>query len=220
MYPQCPDGSCVNIPAIETSVLPPLDSYLDRDNNIPPEDGDQPPPPLPAEIDPIWWNQGAFWPYVPGTYDESGGFDSQPPSQPPSPGLSYCTPRTPSSRHRSATPSHHSSGNTGSCHDSSWGDLHATARGLCAKGSQKTSLTTKPCSLRIEASCSHLVERAWSFDERLGLPDFIVMPASFITDDLMLLLSLMLMTVSSLARTNQMFSNWNFSLWRSGNAET
>ena len=65
MYPQCPDGSCVNIPAIKTGVLPPLDSYLDRDNNIPPEDGDQPPPPPPAEIDPIWRHQDAFWPYVP-----------------------------------------------------------------------------------------------------------------------------------------------------------
>ena len=52
----------MNIPAIETSVLPPLDSYLDRDN-IFPEDGDQPPPPLPAEIDPIWCHQGASWPY-------------------------------------------------------------------------------------------------------------------------------------------------------------
>ena len=37
--------------------------------------------------------------------------DSQPPSLPPSPGLSYRTPRTPSLRHRSVTPSHHSSGN-------------------------------------------------------------------------------------------------------------
>ena len=116
MYPRCPDGSHVNIPAIETGVLPPLDSYLDRDNNVPPEDGDQPPPPPPAEIDPIWHHQGVNWPYVPDTYDESGGFDSQPPSQPPSPGLSYCTPRTPSSRHRSVAPSHRSSGNTGSCH--------------------------------------------------------------------------------------------------------
>ena len=53
MYPRCPDGSRVNIPAIETSVLPPPDSYLDRDNNIPPEDGDQPPPPPPVEVDPI-----------------------------------------------------------------------------------------------------------------------------------------------------------------------
>ena len=88
MYPRCPDGSRVNIPAIETSVLPPPDSYLDRDNNIPPEDGDQPPPP-PVEIDLIWHHQGAFWPYVPDAPDESGGFDSQPPSQPPSPGLSY-----------------------------------------------------------------------------------------------------------------------------------
>ena len=56
---------------------------------------------------------------MPDTYDENGGFDSQPPSQPPSPGLSYHTPRTPSSRHRSATPSHHSFGDTGSCHTSS-----------------------------------------------------------------------------------------------------
>ena len=102
----------MNIPAIETGVLPPPDSYLDRDNNIPPEDGDQPPPPLPAEIDPMWHHQGYSWPYVPDAYDESGGFDSQPPSQPPSPGLSYRTPRTPSLRHRSVTPSHHSSGNS------------------------------------------------------------------------------------------------------------
>ena len=85
---------------------------VDRDNNIPPEDGDQPPPPLPAEIDPIWRQQGTFWPYVPDAPNGSGGFDSQPPSLPPSPGLSYRTPRTPSSRHRSVTPSHHSSGNT------------------------------------------------------------------------------------------------------------
>ena len=117
MYPRCPNGSRVNIPAIETGVLPPPDSYLDRDNNIPPEDGDQPPPPPPAEIDLIWRHQGAFWPYVPDASDESGGFDSRPPSQPPSPGLSYRTPWTPSLRHRSVTLSHHSSGNTGSCHD-------------------------------------------------------------------------------------------------------
>ena len=109
MYPRCPDGSRVNIPAIETGVLPPPDSYLDRDNNIPPEDGDQPPPPLPAEIDPIWRDHGAFWPYVPNAPGGSGGFDSQPPSQPPSPGLSY---QAPSSRHRSVTSSHHSSGNS------------------------------------------------------------------------------------------------------------
>ena len=112
MYPRCPDGSRVNIPAIETGVLPPLDSYLDRDNNIPLEDGDQPPPPPPAELDPIWHDQGAFWPYVPDAPNGSGRFDSQPPSQPPSPGLSYRTPRTPSLRHRSVTPSHHSSGNS------------------------------------------------------------------------------------------------------------
>ena len=112
MYPQCPDGSRVNIPAIETGVLPPPDSYLDRDNNIPPEDGDQPPPPSPVEIDPIWRHQGISWPYVPDAPEGSGGFDSQPPSQPPSPGLSYRTPRTPSLRHRSATLSHHSSGNS------------------------------------------------------------------------------------------------------------
>ena len=93
----------MNIPAIETGVLPPLDSYLDRDNNIPPEDGDQPPQPLPAEIDLIWHQQGASWLYVPDAPNESGGFDSQPPSLPPSPGLSYCTPTTPSLRHRSAT---------------------------------------------------------------------------------------------------------------------
>ena len=133
MYPQCPDGSRVNIPAIETGVLPPLDSYLDRDNNIPPEDGDQPPPPPPVEIDPIWRHQGYSWPYVPDADDESGGFDSQPPSQPPSPGLSYRTPRTPSSRHRSVTLSHHSSGNTGSCHDSS-GNTSVRSRTLTELG--------------------------------------------------------------------------------------
>ena len=103
----------MNIPAIETGVLPPLDSYLDRDNNIPPEDGDQPPPPPPpVEIDPIWHHQGASWPYVSDAPDGSGGFDSQPPSIPLSPGLSYRTPRTPSMRHRSVTPSRHSSGSS------------------------------------------------------------------------------------------------------------
>ena len=110
MYPQCPDGSCVNIPAVETGVLPPPDSYLDRDNNNPPEDGDQPPP-LPVETDPIWC-QGASWPYVLDAPNGSGGDDSQPPSLPSSPGLIYHTPRTPSLRHRSATPSHHPSRNT------------------------------------------------------------------------------------------------------------
>ena len=94
MYPQCPDGSRVNILAIETGVLPPPDSYLDRDNNIPLENSDQPPPPLPVEIDPIWRDQGAIWPYVPDAHPGSGGFgSSQPPSNPPSPGLSYRTPR-------------------------------------------------------------------------------------------------------------------------------
>ena len=112
-----PDGSRVNIPAIETGVLPPPDSYLDnRDNNIPPQDDGQPPPPPPAEIDPIWRDQGAFWPYLLTAPGGSGRTDSQPPSQPPSPGLSYRTPRTPSSRHRSATLSHGSFGNTGSHH--------------------------------------------------------------------------------------------------------
>ena len=123
----------MNILAIEIGVLPPLDSYLDRDNNIPPENGDQPPPPLPVEIDPILHNQGAYWPYVPYAPDGSGGFDSQPPSQPLSPGLSYCTPRTPSSRHRSVTLSHHSSGNTGSCHDSS-GNTSTRSRTLTELG--------------------------------------------------------------------------------------
>ena len=88
---------------------------------------------LPVEIDPIWRDQGAFWPYVPNTYDESGGFDSQPPSQPPSPGLSYRTPRTPSSRHRSATLSHRSSRNTGSCHTSS-GSTSARSQTLTEPG--------------------------------------------------------------------------------------
>ena len=86
-------------------------SYLDRDNNIPPEDDDQPPPPLPVETDPIW-HQDASWPYVLDAPNGSGGNDSQPPSLPLSPGLSYHTPRTPSLRHRSVTPSCHSSGDS------------------------------------------------------------------------------------------------------------
>ena len=109
MYPQCPDESRVNIPAIETSVLSPLDSYLDRYNNIPPEDGDQPPPPLPVETHSIW-HHGHPMPYVPDVPNDGDDDDSQPPSLPPSLGLSYCTPRTPSFRHRSVTLSHHSSG--------------------------------------------------------------------------------------------------------------
>ena len=98
----------MNIPAIETGVLPPLDSYLDRDNNIPPEYGDQPPPPPPVETDSIW-HHGPAWPYVPDAPQGNGDDDSQPPSLPLSPGLSYHTPRTPSLRHRSVTLSHHSS---------------------------------------------------------------------------------------------------------------
>ena len=109
MYPQCPDGSHVNIPAIETSVLLPLDSYLDRDNNIPPEDGDQPPPPPPVEMDSIW-HHGHPMPYVLGAPCDGDDDDSQPPSLPPSPGLSYCTPRTSILRHSSVTLSHCSSG--------------------------------------------------------------------------------------------------------------
>ena len=112
MYPRCPDESRVNIPAIETSVLPPPDSYLDRDNNIPPEDSDQPPPPPPVESDCIW-HHGHPVPYVPDAPDNGDDHHHQPPITPPSPGLSYHTPRTPSLRHRSVTPSHHSSG--GSC---------------------------------------------------------------------------------------------------------
>ena len=138
----------MNIPAIETGVLPSLDSYLDnRDNNIPPEDGDQPPPPLPAEIDPIWRDHSAFWPYLPNAPGGSSEFDSQPPSQPPSPGLSYRTPRTPSSRHRSATPSHrYSFGDTGSCHTSS-GSTSARSRTLTEPGipvSEREVLRTQP----------------------------------------------------------------------------
>ena len=125
----------MNIPAIETGVLPPLDSYLDnRDDNIPPEDGNQPPPPPPTEIDPIWHDHGAFWLYLPNAPGGNSEFDSQPPSQPPSPGLSYRTPRTPSSRHRSATPSHRSFGNDSSCHDSSSGNSSARSRTLTEPG--------------------------------------------------------------------------------------
>ena len=109
MYPQCPDGSRVNIPAIETSVLPPPDSYLDRDNNIAPEDCDQPLLPLPVETNSIW-HHGHSIPYVPDAPNNGNDDDSQPPSLPLSSGLSYRTPRAPSLRHRSVTPSHHSSG--------------------------------------------------------------------------------------------------------------
>ena len=48
--------------------------------------------------------------YVLDVPQNGSGDNSQPPSLPPSPGLSYRTPRTPSLRHRSVTPSHHSSG--------------------------------------------------------------------------------------------------------------
>ena len=98
MYPRCPDGSRVNISAIETSVLPPPDGYLDRDNNIPLEDGNHPPPPPPVETDSIW-HHGHPVPYVPDAPNDGSDDDSQPPSIPPSPGLSYRTPRTPSLRH-------------------------------------------------------------------------------------------------------------------------
>ena len=54
MYPHCPNGSCVNIPAIETGVLPLPDGYPDRDDNIPLEDDDAPCPPSPVESDPVW----------------------------------------------------------------------------------------------------------------------------------------------------------------------
>ena len=99
----------MNILAIETGVLPPPDSYLNRDNNISPEDGDQPLQPPPVETDSIW-HHGPSWPYMLDAPHGNNGDDSQPPSLPPSPGLSYCTPRTPSLRHRSVTPSHYSSG--------------------------------------------------------------------------------------------------------------
>ena len=102
----------MNIPAIETGVLPPPDSYLDRYNNIPLEDGDQPPPPLPVKTNSIW-HHGHPIPYVPDAPNDGSDDDSQPPTTPLSLGLNYCTPRTPSLRHRSVTPSHHSSG--GSC---------------------------------------------------------------------------------------------------------
>ena len=65
--------------------------------------------PLPVETDSIW-HHGSSWPYVLDAPHGNNGDDSQPPSLPLSPGLSYCTPRTPSLRHRSVTPSHYSSG--------------------------------------------------------------------------------------------------------------
>ena len=49
-------------------------------------------------------------PYVPDVPNDGSDDDSQPPSIPLSLGLSYRTPRTPSLRHRSVTPSHHFSG--------------------------------------------------------------------------------------------------------------
>ena len=69
----------MNILAIEPSVLPPLDSYLDRDNNIPPEDGDQPPPPPPppVETDSIW-HHGHPMPYVPDAPNNGGDDGHQP----------------------------------------------------------------------------------------------------------------------------------------------
>ena len=144
----------MNIPAIETSVLPPLDSYLDRDNNIPPEDGDQPPPPPPAEIDPIWHDHGAFWPYVPNASEGSGWSDFQPPSQPPSPGLSYRTPRTPSLRHRSVTPSHHSSGNSRprSTHSNpSTGNTGSRSQTLTEEGNPLTGQPVTPNTYDFDA---------------------------------------------------------------------
>ena len=70
---------------------------------------------------------------MPDALEGSGGFDSQPPSQPPSPGLSYHTPRTPSLRHRSVTPSQHPFRNTGSRHTSS-GSTSARSRTLTELG--------------------------------------------------------------------------------------
>ena len=98
MYPRCPDGSCVNIPAIETGVLPLPDGYPDRGENIPLEDNDDAPcPPPPVESNPN------LQPPRPHVYMEqpTGNGDCQStlgdssPSIPPSPGLSY---KTPSSR--------------------------------------------------------------------------------------------------------------------------
>ena len=159
MYPQCPDGSHVNILAIETGVLPPPDSYLDRDNNIPPEDEDQTPPPPPVEIDLIWCNNGS-WIYVPEPgYGGSGGFGSQPPSQPPSPGLSYRTPRTPSLRHRSATLSHHAPSHHSSEQSS------ARSRTLTEPGlpvSEQEVLRTQPVLRRTETGA------VWEYEITMG----------------------------------------------------
>ena len=154
----------MNIPAIETSVLPPPDSYLDnRDNNIPPEDGDHPPPPPPAEIDLIWRDQGAFWPYLPNAPEGSGWSDSQPPNQPLSPGLSYQAPRTPSFRHRSVTLSHHSSGN--SCLRSTHGNpsLGSRSHTLTEEGHPSTAQPITPNTYDFDAIRRNAVESTLAY---------------------------------------------------------
>ena len=112
MYSQCPDGSCVNILAIETSVLLLPDSYPNRGENVPLEDDDDAPHPLPpVESDPNWWPPGPHVYYdrlAGGNGHQSTPGDSSP-SNPPSPGLSYQTPSRQQSRPTSgrgpATPS-------------------------------------------------------------------------------------------------------------------
>ena len=94
MYPQCPDGSHVNIPAIETGVLLLPDGYLDRDDNIPLEYDDAPHPPPPVESDPVWHPprpQGYYHRMAGSNGHQSTPGDSSP-SIPPSLCLSYKTP--------------------------------------------------------------------------------------------------------------------------------
>ena len=160
------DGSRVNIPAIETGVLPPPDSYLDnRHNNIPPEDGDRPPPPLPTEIDPIWCDYGSSWPYVPDAPGSGSFGSSQPPSEPPSPGFSYQTPRTPSSRRRSATPSHHSSRDGSSRHDTSSGSTSARSRTLTEPG---IPASEQEVSRTLPRSRSDGAGARWEYEVTMG----------------------------------------------------
>ena len=93
MYPQCPDGSRVNILAIETGVLLLLDGYPDRDDNIPLEDDDALCPPPPVESDHNWQppRPHVYYERPAGNSHQSTPGDSSP-EVPPSPGLSYRTP--------------------------------------------------------------------------------------------------------------------------------
>ena len=96
---------------------------------------------------------------MPDAHDGSGGFDSQPPSQPPSPGLSYRTPRTPSLRHRSVTPSHHASSHHSS-EQSSARSQTLTEPGLPA--SEQEVLKTQPILRRTDTGA------VWEYEITMG----------------------------------------------------